>query len=397
MSTITEYVETNLASFDEKPFNAVDSLVLSQFCGVRLEAIGAEPEPLSRPKHVSQGILSRFSANTKQRRALTFERALRAELFPEMFGGFVTAEPGELRRLICALAASPRFRDLSIVNYRTVLDEADATQFAAISFVYKEEFAYIGFRGTDAAITGWREDFDMGYKFPVPSQVLALDYVSTTADELPCKLIIGGHSKGGNLATFAAIRSDPSIRNRIEKVYNHDGPGFKPGTMSNHDAVKMNILVDKTVPQDSIVGMLLEDPSRTRIVRSRAKGIKQHSAFTWEVNEAGTDFQLADGLSAKSLAFRDAFTTWLDSYDDTYLRTFVCSLFELVETNGIEDVRKLLGEGINPILRIFEMALRAPAEPRSVLFDGTSRYAKLLMERITEPSNGKESNNGQDN
>ena len=395
MSTITEYIETNMASFEERPFNAVDSLVLSQFCGMRLEAIEVRDEPSSRPGRIRQMIADRIDPKGRKRESLAFGKLLRAEHFSEMFKGYVTAKSEDLRRLLCALAASPRFRNMKITRYSTLLDEEDATQFAAISFVYKELFAYIGFRGTDATVTGWREDFDMGYKYPVPSQVLALDYVNSVAKELPSKLILGGHSKGGNLAVFAAVKSDASIRNRIEQVYDHDGPGFKPSALSDYDVVKMGILVDKTVPKGSLVGMLLEDPSRIRVVRSRAKGIDQHSAFTWEVNDAGTDFELEEGIAPSSIAFKDTFDDWMGSYDEEGLEAFVDSLFQAIDAKGIKDVRDLLDGSVNPILKILGVALSASTTSKNVLLDAASRYARLLTKRLVTPTTVEGNQDGQ--
>ena len=39
MSDILTYLETQLATFDEEPFNAVDSALLAQFCMARGEGI----------------------------------------------------------------------------------------------------------------------------------------------------------------------------------------------------------------------------------------------------------------------------------------------------------------------------------------------------------------------
>ena len=34
-------------------------------------------------------------------------------------------------------------------------------QFAATTYVCPGRFAYVGFRGTDTTLTGWREDFNL--------------------------------------------------------------------------------------------------------------------------------------------------------------------------------------------------------------------------------------------
>ena len=38
---------------------------------------------------------------------------------------------------------------------------------------------------------------------------------------------MGGHSKGGNFAMYAAAFCDAEYKERIVKVYNNDGPGFR--------------------------------------------------------------------------------------------------------------------------------------------------------------------------
>ena len=46
------------------------------------------------------------------------------------------------------------------------------------------------------------------------------------AEKYKEKLIVGGHSKGGNLAVYSAVFCKDSVKNRIERVINADGPGF---------------------------------------------------------------------------------------------------------------------------------------------------------------------------
>ena len=41
-----------------------------------------------------------------------------------------------------------------------------------------------------------------------------------------CKLILGGHSKGGNLALVAAMYSNFLVRNKIIEIYSYDGQGL---------------------------------------------------------------------------------------------------------------------------------------------------------------------------
>ncbi len=53
------------------------------------------------------------------------------------------------------------------------------------------------------------------------------------------------------------------------------------------------------IPQNSIVGMMLETPENAQIVQSNTLGILQHISFSWEVD--GSDFKLAPALTSDSL------------------------------------------------------------------------------------------------
>ena len=159
---ILDYLGTEFASFEEKPFNPVDSAALSQFCMVRAEGIVPplrERKAFGRLGTIVKNLLSPSG------RPAHFLDTLRAEHYEHMFSGLI---PGRVKENMLALAASPRFRDMVIRDYLSLFDTERQTQFAAMTFVYKKEFAYVGFRGTDTSITGWRENFNMCYTAPVP-------------------------------------------------------------------------------------------------------------------------------------------------------------------------------------------------------------------------------------
>ena len=121
---------------------------------------------------------------------------------------------------------------------------------------------FLSFRGTDDAMIGWKEDLYMAYHTPVGAQVRSVAYANQVAKLLAKKknlrLIFGGHSKGGNLAVFAAMNCDEEIKRRISKIYNMDGPGFCPDFLEQYDYNGIKDKILKIVPDESFVGMLLE-------------------------------------------------------------------------------------------------------------------------------------------
>lgn len=240
---LIDYLERQLAPFEDVPFNPVDAAALSQLCMVRGE--GAIPllpitedDGKQRASSRARG-LKRFvqllhigAADDAKPVAATvpLRDLLRAENFPTMFTGL---NPEKIKRNLFALAASPRFRAVKVGLYLSEFDPAREMQFAAMTFFYRDAFAFVGFRGTDESIVGWKEDFNMAYAMPVPAQDQASRYLATAAPYLPERIIVGGHSKGGNLAEYAALHAPADVQNRIVRVYNLDGPGFKEDVREN--------------------------------------------------------------------------------------------------------------------------------------------------------------------
>ena len=66
----------------------------------------------------------------------------------------------------------------------------------------------------------------MSFIMPVPSQEAAVEYINSTCQYIRGRLYIGGHSKGGNLAIYSAVKCSERVRKKIDCVYNNDGPGF---------------------------------------------------------------------------------------------------------------------------------------------------------------------------
>lgn len=330
MPYLFDYVEHELATFNQKPFGPVDAAVLSQAC--MIDGAGVVPEPSALPSLIDRAV----TLLAPDSRGVTFANLMRSELFDGMFTGLV---PDDIRRLLMALAASPRFRDLRLCGYRSVFDEASHTQFAAITFTWRNAFSFVGFRGTDVSATGWRENFDMTYKDEVPAQKLAREYLEYMAPRLSGELHVGGHSKGGNLALYAALTCSAEVCERIGHVWCLDAPGFRAGRFKAEDFARLGSCVMRIIPQDSLVGVLLDCPVPARVVRSNAQGIMQHSVFTWEIADDLSDFVEAERLGEGSQALHDVLAEWLAGMDDERCKQVVDALFAALGASGARDAR----------------------------------------------------------
>ena len=378
MPNLLHYLATEFATFEEKPFNPVDSAALSQFCMVRGD--GIIPALRERKAFLDLGTIVE-NLLSPAGRSVRFVDLLRAEAYGNMFTGLA---PDMVKQNLLALAASPRFRDLAVRDYLSLFDTERQTQFAAVSFVYKKEFAYVGFRGTDASFTGWRENFNMVYDAPVPAQEQAVRYLEAVALRLPKRLIVGGHSKGGNLALYAALRAKPAVQERIERVYTHDGPGFKAGTVDAAEYAAIRDRVHKTVPQDSLVGMLMDAPANLdlHVVHSSDRGIQQHSVFTWDVE--GDDFAYVDGLT-DGARFTDAVIThWLAGFSDEEAAMVVDALFQALEAFGAQNATEVLSGGAKSISLLSEAAKNIDPGARDVLLDALGSLAEVAAREAAQ-------------
>ena len=245
-------------------------------------------------------------------------------------------------RLLRLLADSARFGSLRMLAAQKTLDRQTGMQFAAVSFLLPGQNLFVAFRGTDDTLIGWKEDFRMSYECPVPAQTEAKRYLTDVAAAYPLRRIyVGGHSKGGNLAVYAAVNAGDEVRYRIRTVFNHDGPGFFDGTVSGEAYAEMRPRIETYLPQSSIVAVLLEHDTGYKIVKSSSKGLLQHDGYTWEV--LGADFVYTDERTAfgkRTAAIVDHF---VETTSPDRRRRFCEALFSVLESTEHDTFSGILG------------------------------------------------------
>lgn len=230
--------------------------------------------------------------------------------------------------LLLAAAETERFGRVGLSFYQDVFIPEEDTQFAAVTFNLEDGTAFLAFRGTDNSLVGWKEDFNMSFQESIPAQRLARDYTQTFAAASRGRVYLGGHSKGGNLAVYAAAKCDRFTQKRIMAVYNHDGPGFMETMMK--DPGYQNILpkIKTYVPQSSVFGMLLEHEEPFQIIKSKQIGIMQHDPYSWEV--MGGSFIPEESLTADSRFLDRTFKNWLAGMTNEERGAFFDNVFGLL-------------------------------------------------------------------
>ena len=241
--------------------------------------------------------------------------------------------------LLTAAAASKRFGEVVVMHFVNTVDAELQVQFAAVTYVYAEQQAYVAFRGTDNSIVGWREDFNLSFQSETPGQLQAAEYVTAIAQRFSGELIVGGHSKGGNFAVYGAAFCDPSVRERIVRVYSNDGPGFNRAAASSPEYAAILSKTVKIIPEASTVGILLSSRIRRKVIRSTAKGTMQHDPYSWCVR--GAVFEEADERSTSSLFMDSALNNWVSTLSDDELKVFVNTIFEVLEATGADTLKEI--------------------------------------------------------
>ena len=244
--------------------------------------------------------------------------------------GYMWADNQELMRLVLE---SPRYAELPVTGYQSVL--TDDRQFAAVTFLLPGGMNAVCYRGTDDTVIGWKEDCALAFDKPVPSQTLALEYLERAMDRLEGPFVAAGHSKGGNLAFYAASLLNYRQQARILSALSLDGPGLHEDLARSEGCLNLGDRARKYVPQNSVVGMIFENAGRYTVVRSAAHGIMQHSAFSWNVTRQG--FELTDQKES-SRRFCRTIKAWLDGLDIDQRREFVETLFETISSAELKSV-----------------------------------------------------------
>lgn len=237
--------------------------------------------------------------------------------------------------LLRMAAHSTRFGESRITLYRDTLIPEQETQFAAVTFLLDDGSAFVAFRGTDYSLVGWKEDFNMSFRQTVPAQLQAVRYLREVAAEYPVPMRLGGHSKGGNLAVFAAARCGPLIQKQILEVYNNDGPGFTDYMMGDPGYLAMVPRIQTYIPQSSVIGMLLEHEEPYRVIKSRSVSLLQHDPYNWEI--MGPGFITVKEISKDSRFLDAAIKAWFAEMTDQERSQLVDVMFTLLGTGGVEN------------------------------------------------------------
>ena len=268
--------------------------------------------------------------------------------------------------LLKEMMAGERFSATKVGYYAEDFDKDKVKQFAALVFLLPDGRNYISFRGTDKTITGWKEDFLMSCRTETAGAKEAVAYFNKIAPVLDGELILGGHSKGGNFAMYAAALCKPKYKERIVQVYNNDGPGFREEVIQSPEFQELLPKIITIAPQSSIIGQLLSNPAKQHVIHSTAKGILQHDAMTWEAEK---DRLLSSELDELSHYAKTSLGSWLESMDDESRESLCTTAFSLIESTKSATFIEFSGNLMKNMETIWKEMGKLPEDKKKEIMD----------------------------
>ena len=323
MSNLLDYLAwRGDLSFARDPFNSIDALILSCLSYVDFTGVVSDKGEKITMENAAAKF---FSIHSEE------------ELAKDK--SFINFAPAMLK----ALAGTERFKSAYLQNFVDDTDIERQIQFAALEINTPDGFCFISFRGTDDTVVGWKEDFNLSFQ-TVPAETEAAQYLRRVMKGRLDKIRLGGHSKGGHLAIYASMAAPTDLSDRIETIYNFDGPGFNHEAMETEPFRRVQPKIFKMIPQTSIIGRLLENTTEPVVVRSTELGIMQHDPLSWQLE--GKNFEVCLSTDKISDLFDETMTRWLGEMTFEDRKVFVDELFSVFEASGCEYLSTMTKVGV---------------------------------------------------
>ncbi len=276
------------------------------------------------------------------------------------------------RELIEKIGNSCRFGGLRVSNYVKVMGEE--MQFSAICVKVSPKLCYVAFRGTDETFAGWKENFNMSFISPVPSQELAVQYLEDISRKRIGKIIVGGHSKGGNLAVYASAFCKDSLKKKIVSIENFEGPGFDSKIIESRQYKEICKKIKTYVPQDAVVGMLLEHEEEYTIVKSKGAGLFQHDTYLWEVEKE--NFVYLETVTDASLFLDSTLKDWLREMSAEKRELLIDTLYDIILKTGASTVKELGDNWLKNTVSVIKAISGLDGDTRKVLSEAVNSLTK---------------------
>ena len=358
MANVCDYVKwRGDITLEQSKFNEIDNLILSRFSYFPFDKIIKENEVVTI-KELSK----RFQKQDVTKLPILWKDDV--DLFPLM---------GE----------SERFGKLLATKYINKIDQEQEKQFAAITVLMPDDTIFVSYRGTDNTIVGWKEDLNMSFKSHIASQISAKKYLEMIAEEYSDKKIrIGGHSKGGNIAVYAATFASSIIKDRIINVYNNDGPGFCDDVIGTLEYQDMINKVHTYIPQSSVIGRLMNHREKYTVVESVQKGIMQHDLYSWQV--LGTKFITLEEVTNGSEFVDKTIKEWLENVEPEKREQVIDVVFDILNATDAQTMKEIKNNWFTSARTMMSSYKNIDNETKDMIWKAVGELLKSAKNNIFE-------------
>lgn len=368
MANIFEYLKWRAdIPFAVDPFNEVDNLVLAQLAYTDFD--GCVP-----------GIDSDESVTLHEIYQKYYEIHTKDEILART--SFIACAP----LLMDDMVDSNRYGNIRFKGYVNYIDGEKNEQMSAVQMWLPDGTCYLAYRGTDDTFIGWKEDLCFCYMHETAGQKQALKYIQEQFHGKDTKLRLGGHSKGGNFAIYAATFADSSIQQNIVEVWSNDGPGFMHEVTETQAYQRIQPLVKAIVPECSVIGMLMYSLGEKKVIMSSGNGLMQHAAETWQCER--NHFIVRDGRSYNSVLADKTIRTWLDHLTMEERKIFIDTVFDIIASSGATCVSEFNRSLITNLPKIAKKLGTLPKEKSAnfnkVIFHLAKSYVSESTDSITK-------------
>lgn len=347
---ISKYADT---SFDDMPFGEIDALIFSQLSYIDFSGIvGSFDSDIEVTlREASNEYFSLYNDKTlKEKISIVYKAGL----------------------LLKSSADTKRYKDIKLLRYVNNVNDRIDKQFSAVTFYINDSLAVISYRGTDTSITGIKESAMLSYMFPVPAQIHGLYYLQESGTLAKRSLIVCGHSKGGNLATFSAVSCSNSLKKSIIGIYEFDAPGFTEEFIERSDYAFMANRIYSYIPESSIIGCMLYHSTTRRVVKSTNESIRQHQVSSWQIEDS--TFIFADETDALSRFIDKYLKELTQSVGADKIEDLFETIFDFIEDTGINEYEDFKKFNIVRFIAAVNSVKSLTADEKE-LIEGTIRQA----------------------
>ena len=339
-------------TFKSDPFNEVDNLLLSQITYIAFDDFFAYTDKKTI-KELSKACQDNID---------TFRNA--SKLVNESI------------KVLEAMANTKRFKDCVVHHYCSKLYKDSTEQLAVMMIDLPDNTTVVSFRGTDDTLIGWKEDLMLSYK-SVNAQRDAVKYVEENCNHLFKKYRFIGHSKGGNLAIYAATNCNKKLQKKIIQIISNDGPGLMRGSylLENYNAIKDRY---KLIASEKYgVGTIYEMAKNKTLAKTSTNNFASaHNMLTWAIE--GNHLIRAAKESNETELTRKIILQFLEDTDETEREILVEEIFKCLEQHDIHTTTQLFEGGIPLFVKI----LKSLSEMDSVAKKAAGKMLKTIYDNI---------------